>query len=84
MSEDTKPTDIKLPATLDAGMETLRERYADQYDVRMVPSVRVLNTGTHLCRCTIRVPHGEFSDVSEFSYLEAFQDALQQALVVSP
>ncbi|KKL70759.1 hypothetical protein LCGC14_2101710 [marine sediment metagenome] len=81
MSEnDTLPKD---PWTFHEAMDILRERYGDQYDVRLVPSVR-LGGGPHRCRCTIRVSHGEFSAAADLHYMEAFRDALKQTLEAAP
>ena len=72
----------KEPWVFGEAMDILRSRYGDQYDVRLVPSVRLLG-GPHLCRCTIRVRHGEFSAASELSYMEALRAALKQTLEAS-
>ncbi len=66
------------PTTVDEAINILRMRYDDQYDIRMVPSVQ-LGGGPHLCRCTIRVRHGEFS-ARDSTYLEALRDALLKTL----
>lgn len=77
--------DVPIATSLGEVMDALRERYVEQYDVRLVPSVRLGNTlEDHHCKCTIRVRHGSFTGVSESSYLEAAQDALRQVLEASP
>ncbi|KKN66725.1 hypothetical protein LCGC14_0468360 [marine sediment metagenome] len=71
-----------MPTTVDEAIDVLRLRYGDQYDIRMVPSVRI-GGAPHCCRCTIRVRHGEFSASTETSYFEALLDALKQTLEAS-
>ncbi len=66
------------PTTVDEAIDVLKMRYDDQYDIRMVPSVQ-LGGGPHLCRCTIRVRHGEFS-AADGTYLDALRNALLKTL----